>query len=182
MPKELIQDLEPCRTERGHDCARPILRLPVRTVNNGLTEYLRLRFLLDTGASTTAIPVARARNYHIPFEMDEPLARCFSLASPLDGYWGVINVILLDERIMLPCFFYQPRQELVEPHQKSGLIGPFTQYEVKRSTPPATLADWELQSSGKPVPVQPTLLLGRAGFLDRFSIAIRSGKLRIAKQ
>jgi hypothetical protein len=99
MPKELINDLEPCHTERGHPCARPVLMLAVRTFKGGVAKYLPMRFLLDTGASTTAIPLVFARTYCIPFESDAEPDRCFRLAAAMDGYWGSIHILLLEEHL-----------------------------------------------------------------------------------
>jgi hypothetical protein len=143
---------------------------------------LPFRFLLDTGANSTAIPLGIAQAYHIPFEAEGLPTRCFSLSSPVEGYWGSVHILLLGERCELPCFFYQTHQQMTESQERLDLTGSPPHREVPRSSPPKSLSEWERRIAGNPIVRRPALLLGRAVFLDRFSISIRSGKLRITRQ
>jgi hypothetical protein len=118
------------------------------------------RFLVDTGSDCTTVPAAVARAYHIRFEDTQgKRGEIITQAGKLYGYWGEIEINLLEDWVRLPCFFV-----------------------VGASAKDAD--DW-LEKQAQPEEQQkvpPRLVLGRAGLISKYNIIIKGYELIIVKR
>ena len=141
---------------------RPVIHLPVFTRNGDAVAYPPLDFVFDTGAEVCAVSAGLAEERHIPFEKVDAARRNPPLTrgGPLAGWWGNLQIHFLEKRLVLPCFFYEPRPE-------AGIEGA----PAPQSAPLARLIR---QLRGEPEETGISVaILGMAVFLDNYNILLQ---------
>lgn len=156
------------RTRYGEPCPVPQVTLDVHTEQFG---FLPFDFIVDTASDFSTIPAAHADEYTIPFLRIERPVPVNTGGTEAYGHPGKIRIRLGGRESRWTCFFTEaPEQQLVE-----NVQGPPGQRRLKR--PPRDYARWEQKQLRRMR--KPTLVLGRAGFLAEYAIAIDSTHLTI---
>src|SRR5216683_1984211 len=133
----------------GVPCDRPEVTVWVRTRYDG---YAKVRFVVDTAADFTALPISVAEREGIDFSRSEATrGTARGLVGAVEKYLGSLHVRLADEEFDWPCDF---------------LMSPAS------STP---------QTPGQRLPRR-LPILGRAGFLAAYAIGIDGNYLTVARR
>ena len=130
------------------DCDRPEITLWVRT----RYDFAPVRFVVDTAADLSALPIPLAQREGIEFAQSEAnRGTAAGLVGVADKYLGILRVRILGEEFEWPCDFL---------------------------VPPATTGP----NPSRPNPGRATPVLGRAGFLAAYSIRIDGEHLTIERR
>jgi hypothetical protein len=180
----LTVPLTPRFTSNGVPCHRPELDLKIRTARGAHASERKVRFIVDSGSDVTLIPVHVAKTYQIEFDESKHSTRPVrTLGGSLDGFDGFVHVQLLGRWYRWPCFFFLPFTETYGPSSEH----PGQSGSRQHQQPPSSLSEWmqrTFRAPGRPKDSvrkkSARLLLGRAGFLASFCIAIRDGHLTIS--
>lgn len=134
-----------------HECPRPEITLWVRS---RYQEYTKIHFIVDTAADFTAIPIPLAQDEGLDFTRSEALRSSVGgLVGRVEKYLGSLHVRIAGEEFDWPCDFLM--QTALPSSQVSG-------------TSPRS-------------PRRYYAVLGRAGFLAAFAIAIGGKYLTIKR-
>jgi hypothetical protein len=134
------------------DCDRPEVTLWVRT---RYQDYARVRFIVDTAADFTGLPISLAQLEGIEFSRAVTArGTAGGLVGAVEKYLGTIQVRIAGEEFDWPCDFLELPAQL-----------------------PAALPQSPRHRQARAVPV-----LGRAGFLAAFAIYINGDCLLIHRR
>jgi hypothetical protein len=80
----------------------PLVTLWVRSVHN---QYVRMQFLVDSGADLAAVPVPDAETYGIPFNRGGVPGTVRGVAGRVPRFPGTLQVLIDGEAFVWPCVF-----------------------------------------------------------------------------
>jgi hypothetical protein len=102
----------------------PLVSLWVRTRYD---DYIKIKFLLDSGADMAAMPVVRARREAISFREIRP-GHAHGVGGPARSYIDTLQVMIAGEPFAWPCSFYETTPDH-EPFPVMGRRGFFEVFD-----------------------------------------------------
>jgi hypothetical protein len=123
---------------QGHSCGTPLVRICVRT---RLGTWAPLRFIVDTGATLTNVPIPLARKEGIAFDRSlvaQGTAR--GLVGAVERFRGAIHLRIFGEEFHWPCDFLDEAAGATRGYAVLGRAGLIQALKVCITDPFVTIA------------------------------------------
>ncbi len=123
---------------QGHRCGDPVVTINVRT---RFGTFAPLRFLVDTGATLSNVPIPLARQEGIPFDRS-PVARGRSrgLVGSVERFRGALHLRIFGEEFHWPCDFLDEAPGSMRDYAVLGRAGLIDAFKVCIAAPFVTIA------------------------------------------